>query len=83
MASRTHASIIVMMLEHDNCVNRLVGTFEQGTTSTNGEHNPCILETKRQCVDEFIRSTSRSGISIARAFISCYSSDDVWQFCDE
>jgi hypothetical protein len=56
MASRTHVSIIVMMLEHDNYVNRLVGAFEQGTTSTNGEHNPCTFETKRQCIDEVIRS---------------------------
>ena len=69
------------MLEHSNFVNRLVDTFENGDAQLNGEHKPCTVEKKRQCIDEFIKSTSRTGISISRASISCHSSDDVFQFC--
>ncbi|QYJ84678.1 universal stress protein [Shewanella mesophila] len=83
MASRTHASIIVMILEHSNFVNRLVDTFEHNDTQTDGERRPCTIEKKRQCLDEFIKSTSRTGISISRAAISCHSSDDVLQFCHD
>ncbi|QYK00028.1 universal stress protein [Shewanella psychrotolerans] len=81
LAGKTHAIIIVMMLEHSHFVNRLVDTFE---SENNGDQfQPQTKERKQSCLTAFIRQAVQSGLNISKASIACHSSDDVLQFCED
>ncbi|MCG9696819.1 universal stress protein [Shewanella sp. Isolate11] len=83
MASRTNAVVIVMLLQHGNFVSRLVDTFEQSDSESLPNTKHLTIEKKRQCINEFIKSTCQSGLSISQAAINCTSCDDVLTFCDD
>lgn len=81
LASKTHAAIIVMMLEHSHFVNRLVDTFE--ADASKGQAQPLTKERKLSCLNAFISQAAQSGLTISKASITCHCSDDVLQFCDD
>ncbi|MXR67549.1 universal stress protein [Shewanella insulae] len=81
LASKTHAAIIVMMLEHSHFVNRLVDTFEPEANQR--QTQPQTKEAKLSCLNSFINQAAQSGLAISQASIVCHSSDDVLQFCED
>ncbi len=84
VASRTHAVVVVMLLEHGNFVNRLVDSFEhEHKAIVPTESQSLSLEKKRQCIQQFIKSTNRSGLPISFAAVTCSSCDDLLTFCHD
>ncbi len=83
IASRSNAVVVVMLLEHGSFINRLVDTFEHDELETAALTQPLSLEKKRQCIQQFIKSTSQSGLRISQSAITCSCCDDILRFCDD